>query len=54
MKLGRVMYNGNISVPFEDGKNRLGRTQTSAKRVLKIDRKPTYLTISQKVLKGIA
>ena len=30
MKLGMMMYNDNISIPFENGINRLSRTHTSA------------------------
>ena len=43
MKFGRMMYNDIISVPFEDEINRVDRTQTSPKRVVKIDIKETYL-----------
>ena len=43
MKLGRMMYNDNISLPFEDEINRIDRTQTSPKRVIKIDIKATFI-----------
>ena len=49
MKLGRMMYYDKIQVPFEDEINRINRTQTSPKRVVKIDIKVTFLLISQKV-----
>ena len=48
------MYNDKRQVPFEDEMNQFGRTHTSSKRVMKIDIKPTFLTISQKVPNRIA
>ena len=53
MKLGRIMYNDKKSVSFEDEINLLVEKHTSPKRLAKIDIKPTYLAISQKVLNGI-
>ena len=47
MKFGRMMYYDKIQVPFEDEINRIDRTQTLPKRVVKIDIKATYLWISQ-------
>ena len=47
MKFGRTVYNDKISVPFEDEIDRVDRTQTLPKRVVKIDIKATYLWISQ-------
>ena len=43
MKFGRMMYYEKIQVPFEDEINRIDRTHTSPKRVVKIDIKATYL-----------
>ena len=43
LKFGRIVYNDKSSVPFEDEINRIDRTQTSLKRVVKIDIKVTYL-----------
>ena len=43
MKFGRTVYNDKISVPFEDEIDRVDRTQTLPKRVVKIDIKATYL-----------
>ena len=43
MKFGRMMYYDKIEVPLEDEINRIDRTQTSPKRVVKIDIKETYL-----------
>ena len=36
MKLGRMMYNDNVQVPFEDEMNRSGRTHTSPIRNVQI------------------
>ena len=36
MKFGRIMYYDKIQVPFEDEINRVDRTQTSPKKVVKI------------------
>ena len=47
MKLGRMVYNDKSSVPFEDEIDRVDRTQTSPKRVVKIDIKAIYRLISQ-------
>ena len=49
MKLGRMVYDDKISVPFEDEINRLVEEHTLPKRMVKIDIKPTYLAISQKI-----
>ena len=43
MKFGRMMYYDKRQVPFEDEINRVDRTQTLPKRVVKIDIKATYL-----------
>ena len=43
LKFGRMVYNDNSSIPFEDEIDRVDRTQTLPKRVVKIDIKATYL-----------
>ena len=53
MKLGRMVYDDKISVPFEDEINRLVEEHTLPKRMVKIDIKPTYLAISQKVFYSV-
>ena len=53
MKLGRMVYDDKISVPFEDEINRLVEEHTSPKRMVKIEKKPTYLALTQKVLNRI-
>ena len=47
MKFGRMMNYNKIQVPFEDEIDRVDRTQTSPKRVVKIDINCLSLNISK-------